>query len=262
MSHQPDQERALSDHLTELRRRLMLSAFVVFAFFLIALPSVKYVLAYLQADLVERGLELNAFGVADPLMIYLNLALVIGLVAAGPFLLYQLWAFVAPGLHPNERKATLAYIPIISVLFLFGLAFAYYWLFPLVLDISTDLGQDLGLTQIIGASNYFTFLLQLTIPFGLLFQLPVVTMFLTRIGVVTPYFLSKIRKYAYFALFVVAAFITPPDLTSHLMVSLPLFFLYEISLSISRVTYRGVLRREKEAQVKEQMDLMKQMNEK
>jgi len=220
----------------------MLSAFVVFAFFLIALPSVKYVLAYLQADLVERGLELNAFGVADPLMIYLNLALVIGLVASGPFLLYQLWAFVAPGLHPNERKATLAYIPIIFILFLIGLAFAYYWLFPLVLDISTDLGQDLGLTQIIGASNYFTFLLQLTIPFGLLFQLPVV--------------------YAYFALFVIAAFITPPDLTSHLMVSLPLFFLYEISLSISRITYRGVLRREKEAMVKEQVDLMKQMNEK
>jgi len=218
----------------------MLSAFVVFAFFLIALPSVKYVLAYLQADLVERGLELNAFGVADPLMIYLNLALVIGLVASGPFLLYQLWAFVAPGLHPNERKATLAYIPIIFILFLIGLAFAYYWLFPLVLDISTDLGQDLGLTQIIGASNYFTFLLQLTIPFGLLFQLP----------------------YAYFALFVIAAFITPPDLTSHLMVSLPLFFLYEISLSISRITYRGVLRREKEAMVKEQVDLMKQMNEK
>ena len=85
MNHQPDQERELTDHLTELRRRLMLSAFVVFAFFLMALPSVKYVLAYLQKDLVERGLELNAFGVADPLMIYLNLALVIGLVASGRF---------------------------------------------------------------------------------------------------------------------------------------------------------------------------------
>ncbi|WP_348968624.1 twin-arginine translocase subunit TatC, partial [Staphylococcus aureus] len=78
------------------------------------------------------------------------MALIIGLIAASPFLLYQVWAFVAPGLHPNERKGTLAYIPIIFGLFLIGLAFAYYWLFPLVLDISTDLGQDLGLEQIIG----------------------------------------------------------------------------------------------------------------
>lgn len=261
MAHPTDQERDLTEHLDELRRRLMLSAFVVFAFLLLALPSVKYVIAYLQRDLVERGLELNAFGVADPLMIYLNMAFAIALIASGPFLLYQLWAFVVPGLHPNERKGTLVYIPVIFGLFLTGLAFAYFWLFPLVLDMSTDIGQDLGLEQLIGVSNFFSFLLQLTLPFGVVFQLPVVVMFLTRIGVVTPALLANMRKYAYFALFVIAAFITPPDLTSHFMVSLPLFLLYEISLSISRITYRGVLRREQEYALQNQADLMRQLNE-
>lgn len=122
--------------------------------------------------------------------------------------------------------------------FLGGIAFSYFILFPFVVDFMTRVSDDLNVNQVIGIHEYFQFLLQLTLPFGLLFQMPVVIMFITRLGLVTPMFLAKIRKYAYFVLFVIAALITPPELLSHLMVSVPLLILYEISIVISRISYR------------------------
>ncbi len=174
--------------------------------------------------------------------------------------MYQLWAFVRPGLYDKEQKATLTYIPVIFFLFLAGVAFSYFWLLPFLLEVSTDLGKELGIEQVIGVENYFSFLIRLTMPFGLLFQLPVVTMFLTRLGLVTPYFMRKNRKYAYFALFVVAALIAPPDVTSHLMISVPLFVLYEISILISARTYKKVLILEQQAELERQADLMRELN--
>ena len=105
-----------------------------------------------------------------------------------------------------------------------------------------NLSGELGITQTIGINEYFTFLFQIMIPFGIVFQLPVVLLFLTRLGIVNPTTLVKIRKYAYFVLFVIAAFITPPDLFSHLFVTVPFFALYEISIFISRFGYRKYLK--------------------
>ncbi len=104
----------------------------------------------------------------------------------------------------------------------------------------------MNITEQYGINEYFTFLFKLTIPFGFLFQLPVVVMFLTRLGIVTPAYLRKIRKIAYFVLLVIAGFITPPELLSHVMVTLPLFLLYEISIIISRISYKKVLKAEQE----------------
>src|SRR5699024_10624073 len=100
----------------------------------------------------------------------------------------------------------------------------------------SELSERLNVTEQYGVNEYFSFLLRITIPFGFLFQLPVVVMFLTRLGLVTPMFLSSIRKYSYFGLLVIAGFITPPDLVSHLMVTVPLFLLYEISIWISKIS--------------------------
>ena len=161
-------------------------------------------------------------------------------------ILYQLWAFVSPGLYEKERKVTLAYIPIALLLFLSGVAFSYFILFPFVVDFMMRMSNDLHVEQVIGIHEYFTFLMQLTLPFGFLFQMPVVLMFLTRLGIITPMFLSKIRKYAYFVLLVIAALITPPELVSHLMVTLPMLVLYEVSIVISRVTYRKMQQTETE----------------
>lgn len=232
------EEMSVIEHITELRKRLIL--IVVFFFiaviggFLLSRP----IIVYLQHTDEAKNLTLNAFNLTDPLMVYMQFAFIIAFIITSPIILYQLWSFVSPGLYEKERKVTLSYIPISIGLFLLGVSFAYFLLFPFVVDFMERISNDLEINQVIGINQYFTFLLQLTVPFGLLFQLPVVIMFLTRLGIVTPMFLSKVRKYAYFVLLVIAAFITPPEVTSHLMVSLPLFILYEISIWVSRAAYR------------------------
>ena len=113
------------------------------------------------------------------------------------------------------------------------------------------LSVDLGIAQTIGVNEYFTFLFQITIPFGIVFQLPVVLLFLARLGLLNPSTLVRVRKYAYFGLFVIAAFITPPDLLSHLFVTVPLFLLYELSIFIARFGYRKYLKAEQQLQIEE-----------
>jgi sec-independent protein translocase protein TatC len=226
------------EHITELRKRLV----IIVVFFVIAIIAGFLlsgpIIIYLQQTDEAKNLTLNAFNLTDPLMVYMQFAFIIALVITSPVILYQLWSFVSPGLYEKERRVTLSYIPLSLMLFFAGISFSYFILFPFVVDFMERISNDLEINQVIGINEYFSFLLQLTIPFGLLFQLPVVIMFLTRLGIVTPMFLSKVRKYAYFVLLVIAALITPPELTSHLLVSIPLFILYEISIWVSRISYR------------------------
>ncbi|MDT2048584.1 twin-arginine translocase subunit TatC [Priestia flexa] len=241
-----EQEMSVYDHIGELRKRILI---VVFFFFIATIGGfflADRVIIYLQSADEASSLTMNAFKLTDPVKIYMQFAFVIGCVVSAPIALYQLWAFISPGLYDKERKVTLGYIPISIILFLTGISFAYFVLFPFVVEFMIRIADKLDVNQVIGINEYFSFLFQLTLPFGLLFQLPVVIMFLTRLGIVTPQFLSGIRKYAYFVLLVIAAFITPPELLSHLMVTIPLFILYEISIIISRISYRKMLKNRQE----------------
>lgn len=236
------------EHIAELRKRLI---FIVVFFFLTMVGSfflAEPVIVYLQQTEEAANLQLNFFRLTDPLKIYMQMAFVLSGVMTAPFILYQIWAFVAPGLYDRERKITLSYIPISIILFLAGVSFSYFILFPFVIRFMIQLGDALNVNQVIGVHEYFQFLFHITIPFGLLFQLPVVILFLTRLGIITPDLLRSIRKYAYFVLLVIAALITPPDILSHMMVTLPLFLLYEISLWISKLAYRKA---EKERELEE-----------
>ncbi len=228
---------SLIEHVTELRRRLLIVAISFVVFFIAGFFLAKPAIVYLQGTDEAKELTLNAFNLTDPLYVFMQFAFIIGLVLTSPIILFQLWAFVSPGLYEKERKVTLGYIPIAIMLFLAGVSFSYYILFPFVVDFMKRISNDLDVNQVIGINEYFHFLLQLTIPFGLLFQMPVILMFLTRLGIVTPMFLAKIRKYAYFTLLVIAALITPPELLSHMMVTVPLLILYEVSIFISRTAY-------------------------
>lgn len=237
-------ELTVVEHLEELRKRLFTVALffvaAMIAGFFIAEPIIRYI----QYSDEAQQLTLNAFSPLDPLAIYFQVIFIVAFVLSSPVLLYQLWSFIRPGLHEQEQKATLAYIPFIFLLFLGGLAFSYYVLFPFVMRFTFELSNRLDITQTIGIHEYFSFLFKLTLPFGFLFQLPVVLLFLARIGVLNPDTMLKMRKYAYFALFVAAAIIAPPELISHLIVSVPLFILYEVSIIISRVGYRKFLKAE------------------
>lgn len=229
-------ELTVLEHMQELRKRL----FFVAIFFVIALfagfYSAKPIIRFLQNQ--AGNVSMNAFSPADPLAVYLQVTFIVAAIIVSPILLYQLWAFITPGLHETERRATLKYIPYAFVLGLGGMAFAYYVLFPFVMRFMMDLSKDLNITQTIGINEYFSFLIKLIVPFGILFQLPVVTMFVSRLGIINPAMMVKVRKYAYFVLIIISVLLAPPDVVSNIIIAIPLFILYEISIVISRIGYR------------------------
>lgn len=226
------------EHISELRKRL----FVIVVFFILAV-IVSFFLSqplirYLQESDLAKEITMNAFRLTDPFKVFMEMTLYLALVIILPVILYQLWAFISPGLYEKERKVTLSYIPAAVLLFLAGIAFSYFILFPLILKFMMQLSSQMNINPVIGINEYFSFLFQITLPFGLLFELPIIILFLTRLGIITPMFLAKIRKYAYFLLIVLAAFITPPDVMSQIIVAIPLMILYEISIWLSKIGYR------------------------
>lgn len=237
-----DNSMSMMEHLEELRKRLIVSSIGFVIAFGVGFFLAKPTILYLQHNKAAEGIQMNYFRVTDPFNLFMQMAFVIGLIIVSPLLLYQLWAFVSPGLYKHERKVTLSYIPIMVILFLAGVAFSFYILFPYVLHFMAKLSASLHINSVIGINEYFHFLLQLTIPFGFVFELPVLVMFLTRLGIITPFFLGKIRKYAYFILLIMAGLITPPDVMSQLIVMIPLVILYELSVLISRYTYKKAMK--------------------
>ena len=255
-------EQTILEHMEELRKRLLIVAIFFVAALFVGFYSAKPLIKHIQYSGEAQHLTLNAFKVSDPLAVYLQVTFIIALIIVSPILLYQLWAFITPGLHERERKATLKYIPYAFLLGIGGMAFAYYILFPFVMRFMMGLAEDLSLTQTIGIHEYFSFLFKLIIPFGILFQLPVVTLFLARLGILSPVLMVQVRKYAYFVLIVISVLIAPPDFVSNVIIAVPLFILYELSIVISRVGYKkyevaeaereqAELERERELQVEE-----------
>jgi sec-independent protein translocase protein TatC len=233
------EERQMSvyDHINELRKKIMIVV-IFFIFSLIgSLIAAKPLIKLMQVE-VAQEITLNAFRLTDPIKIYMEVAFILAIILTVPVALFQLWSFISPGLYEKERKVTLMYIPISVILFLIGISFSYFIIFPFLIEFMGRLAAELGIMEVYGINEYFSFLLQIVLPFGFLFQLPVIIMFFTRLGLVTPMFLRSVRKIAYFVLLIVGGLITPPELMSHIMVTIPLILLYEVSIVISKFAYR------------------------
>jgi sec-independent protein translocase protein TatC len=241
-----DKELNLVDHLEELRKRIIISALAFVVFFIVGFIYVDDIYRWFVGDM-----KLLVLGPSDIMWIYFMLAGVVALAGTIPVLALQIWLFVKPALRPVERKITLSYIPALFILFIIGLAFGYFAIFPMVLNFLVNMGQDMFVTNFT-AERYFRFILNMTLPFGVLFELPVVVMFLTSLGIINPFVLAKIRKYAYFVLIIIAVVITPPDFMSDFVVTLPLLLLYEVSINLSKFVYR---KRLKKQQAEEQEDV-------
>lgn len=168
-----------------------------------------------------------------------------GFVAAFPYILYELWKFISPALHENERKHSRGFIMVASGLFFIGVLFGYYIICPLSINflgsyqVSSQVHNDFDL------DSYISLVRSSVLASGLVFELPIVIYFLTKIGLVTPEFLKKYRKYALIIVLVLAAIITPPDIASQIIVAIPILILYEVSIYISRIVIRNQKRREK-----------------
>ncbi|MEF3306027.1 twin-arginine translocase subunit TatC [Paenibacillus sp. GYB003] len=234
-----DQEELIV-HLTEVRKRLL----VVFGWFFAMLCAGLYVsprlLLMLKNQTATASVEWNVFAFTDGLFIYMKCALLVAVLFTLPVLLYQVWAFVRPGLTDEEAKGTLAYVPISFALFLGGASFSYFVVFPMMLRFMEKMNRTIGAVETYGIDRYFSFLFSVVFPMAVAFELPVVLLFLTRLGLLTPGRLKAVRKYAYLGLAIVGSCISPPDFVSHLSVTIPLIVLFEISVLVSGRQWRSM----------------------
>ncbi|PLS03513.1 twin-arginine translocase subunit TatC [Neobacillus cucumis] len=243
-----DKELNLVDHLEELRKRIIISALAFVVFFMVGFIYVDDIYKWFVGST-----KLLVLGPSDIMWIYFMLAGVVAVAGTIPVLALQIWLFVRPALRPNERKITVTYVPALFILFILGLAFGYFVIFPMVLNFLVNIGQDMFVTNFT-AERYFSFILNMTLPFGVLFELPVVVMFLTSLGIINPFVLAKIRKYAYFVLIIIAVVITPPDFMSDFVVTLPLLLLYEVSINLSKFVYRKKLKNQHDEELDDEKE--------
>lgn len=239
------QDMTLVDHLGELRKRIIYVLIVLVLAMIGGFFAADPIYNYLRSVEPANGIAMHAFSLWDGISIYMKFAFIIGLIVALPFAFYQLWAFVKPGLRKEEQSATLRYIPGALLLFLLGLAFAYYVVFPMAVYFTTNVAKHMELTETYGMAQYFAFMFNILIPMSLLFELPIVIMFLTRLRILNPKRLQKMRKLSYFVLIAVGTIVTPPDFVSDFLVAVPLLLLYEFSVLMSKLVYRKQLAADK-----------------
>ncbi|MBD8026779.1 twin-arginine translocase subunit TatC [Ureibacillus sp. Re31] len=228
-----EKELTLVEHLEELRKRLIIISVTFVLSCLIGFWLAPKTLNMIKQQPTAATVDWNLFGYTDGLMIYVKCALILAILITLPVTLWQIWLFVKPGLTEKEAKGTLFYIPISFLLFLFGISFSYFLLFPLMLNFLSNVNTSIGAIETYGIKQYFTLLFNIVLPVGFVFELPVVILFLTNIGLVTPDKLKKMRKVAYFILIIVGVSISPPDFLSDIIIIVPLLLLFEISISVS-----------------------------
>ncbi|HKY33843.1 MAG TPA: twin-arginine translocase subunit TatC [Candidatus Polarisedimenticolia bacterium] len=223
-------------HLDELRVRLLRCAIVLGAAFLAAWPVSGWVYDLLVAPVKEAlppGVALAYTGVSDPFMLYMKVSLFTAIVVGLPYALMEFWLFVAPGLYARERRLAIPFVAGATLFFLIGAWFAHGVIVPYTCRYFIDLGTEAGFQPVITIREVLGFVLQLVLATGAVFELPVVIFFLTRVGIVTPAFLWHYFGYSFFAIWLLAALITPPDVFSMMMVGFPMTGLYLLGILVS-----------------------------
>jgi len=225
----------IMNHLVELRKRII----IVAVFFIICMGVGFYLspklMNYIKRQPIASEVEWNVFSFTDGLFIYMKCALLFALIFTIPLLLHQAWKFAEPGLTGREARGVKQFIPISFLLFIGGIAFSYYVVFPMMLRFMTEMNQSIGANETYGLQQFFTFLFNIIIPIAAAFEMPIIVLFFTKIGMLTPELLKKGRKYIYLLLAVIGGMISPPDFISHLSVLIPLIILFECSIICSKV---------------------------
>jgi sec-independent protein translocase protein TatC len=233
----PGERTSIVSHLEELRSRLVRASLAILVGFGVCYWQVQPIFHWLVKPLhdVMPDSPLVMLKLTEAFMTYLKLAMWAGLLVASPVVLYQLWAFIAPGLYRHEKKLIAPLVIVSTLLFVLGAAFTYYLILPfafkyLIMEFTSgDVKATLSMSSYVSSTCVFM------ATFGLIFQIPLLMMLLARMGLVKGSTLSRNRKYVFLASFVVGAILSPPDVFSQVMVSVPLFLLFEISIWVIRV---------------------------
>jgi len=232
-----DQESFIS-HLIELRSRLVRAVGAVLAIFVVLFlyPGSGYIYDLLALPLMNalpEGSKMIATGVITPFMVPVKVTALMGFMVALPYVLYQAWAFVAPGLYEHEKKLAMPLIVASTVLFFLGVAFCYFFVFGKVFAFIHDFAPK-SITPAPDIEAYFSFVITMFLAFGITFEIPIVVIVLVRMGIVTVEKLREARPYVVVGAFVVAAVVTPPDVLSQFMLAVPMCLLYEAGLFLAR----------------------------
>jgi sec-independent protein translocase protein TatC len=232
-----DQESFIS-HLVELRQRLVRAVGAVGVIFVVLFlyPGSGYIYDILALPLMNalpEGAKMIATGVITPFMVPVKVTALVGFMVALPYVLYQAWAFVAPGLYEHEKKLALPLIVASSVLFFIGVAFCYFFVFGKVFAFIHDFAPK-SITPAPDIEAYFSFVITMFLAFGITFEIPIVVIVLVRMGIVTVEKLREARPYVVVGAFVIAAVVTPPDVLSQFMLAVPMCLLYEAGVFLAR----------------------------
>ncbi len=227
-------EMGFLDHLEELRSRILKGVLSVLIISIIAAFFSDFLVKeVLLGPLLKVGLKPQVLKPYGIMLTYMQVVLVVGIIGAMPVILYQLWKFIAPGLMPNERRYASGIVFFTTFCFLSGIAFAYFILVPTALTFFSTFGTDVFELNI-AIDEYISFMLSLILGAGLVFELPMVTYFLSKIGIVTPKMMRKYRRHAIVGILIISAIVTPtPDILTQSLLAAPMLLLYEFSIIIS-----------------------------
>lgn len=233
------EETTLLSHLIELRSRLLKIAAAVVLVFVVLLPWSRDIFALVSAPLraVLPGNAMIATAVASPLLTPFKLTFFVALFIAMPIVLYQVWAFVAPGLYKKEKNFAVPLLASSIALFYLGIAFAYYVVFPLIFGFFTAVAPD-GVEVQTDISLFLDFITTIVFAFGLAFEVPIATVLVVWTGLTTPEKLGKARAYVFLGAFVVGMLLTPPDIISQTLLAVPVYLLYELGILMAKLFAR------------------------
>ncbi|WP_337286405.1 twin-arginine translocase subunit TatC [Candidatus Methylomirabilis sp.] len=251
-----DEKMSFFSHLEELRRRILISLVAIGIGFTLTFNYSETILRYLKrpltTDLVFSrtypflqsiprtgpSLDLIFLAPAEAFWMHMKIAFVAGLMIVLPIVLYQIWKFIAPGLLPHEKRYALPFVVLATVFFICGLLFCFYFVLPFALNFLLTYKTE-NLKPMISVGNYVDFTTKFLLGFGLVFELPLVIGIAAKMGLVTPQFLARNRKYAILAVFAIAAILTPtPDVFNQTLMAVPMYLLYEIGILAARLLVR------------------------
>jgi sec-independent protein translocase protein TatC len=228
-----DRKMPLSEHLRELRRRMFYVAGAIGVVFLGCWAFSAQILHFIELPVLPYEQRLQFDVLTDPFFTHLKASFYTALFVTFPFTLAQIWLFIGPGLYKKERKVVWPFLIFSFPLFVGGGTFFYFMVFPFAVGYLITFDPTLVPSLRIG--DYLSFVLTMTFVFGLVFELPLISLLLTRMGLLTPEFLRRNRRYAIVIIFILAAILTPPDAFTQILLAVPLLVLYEISVVVSRL---------------------------
>lgn len=232
-----DKEQPIVQHLLELRTRLLHVIYCLVGTFFVLFPFQTDIYSLVSQPLLgvlPEGASMIATDVASPLLTPMKLTFFVALLITVPFILYQVWAFIAPGLYKHEKRLALPILVSSVLLFFAGMAFAYFLVFPTIFRFMAGIGLE-GVTTMTDITKYLDFVLHMFFAFGFAFEIPVATVLLIHAGAVTPEGLAAKRPYIVVGCFVIGMLLTPPDVMSQLLLAIPMWLLFEVGVICGRM---------------------------